>query len=85
MDKSKEEQERIMIAFTRLEDKSSGLARIQNFKVRVSNIVRQSNTSGGRRGGEGRDHPCDRPNSSGEGEGRPKLIQMGEGGKVSNS
>ena len=42
--KSKEEQERIMIAcHASPEGKSSGLARIQNFKP--INIVRQSNTS----------------------------------------
>ena len=63
MIKSKEEQERIMIAcHASPEGKSStsGLARIQNFKT--INIVRQSNTSGG-----GIMHPCDRPNTSGEG------------------
>ena len=73
MIKSKEEQERIMIAcHASPEGKSSGLARIQNFKEGGSNIVGQSanysNTSGG---GEGGNHPCDRPNTSGEGEGRP--------------
>ena len=50
--KSKEEQERIMIAcHTSPEGKLSGLVRIQNFKVGVSNIARQSNTSGGGGGG----------------------------------
>ena len=50
MIKSKEEQERIMIAcHASPQGKSSGLARIQNFKP--INIVRQSNTSGG--GGRG--------------------------------
>ena len=50
MIKSKEEQERIMIAcHASPQGKSSGLARIQNFKP--INIVRQSNTSGGGGGG----------------------------------
>ena len=50
--KSKEEQERIMIAcHASPEGKSSGLARIQNFKP--INIVRQSNTSGWVGGGGG--------------------------------
>ena len=68
MIKSKEEQERIMIAcHASPQGKSSGLARIQNFKP--INIVRQSNTSGGggRGGGGGIMHSCDRPNKSGEG------------------
>ena len=63
MIKSKEEQERIMIAcHASPQGKSSGLARIQNFKP--INIVRQSNTSGGggRGGGGGIMHSCDRPN-----------------------
>ena len=52
MIKSKEEQERIMIAcHASPQGKSSGLARIQNFKP--INIVRQSNTSGGGGGGGG--------------------------------
>ena len=54
MIKSKEEQERIMIAcHASPEGKSSGQARIQNFKVGVSNIVGQSNTSGREGGGGG--------------------------------
>ena len=76
--KSKEEQERIMIAcYASPEGKSSGLARIQNFKVGFDNILRglmyinriRAGEGGG--GGGGGDHPCDRPNTSGEGEGRP--------------
>ena len=55
MIKSKEEQERIMIAcHASPQGKSSGLARIQNFKP--INIVRQSNTSGG--GGRGGGGSC---------------------------
>ena len=58
MIKSKEEQERIMIAcHASPQGKSSGLARIQNFKP--INIVRQSNTSGrGGRGGGGGGGSC---------------------------
>ena len=52
MIKSKEEQERIMIAcHASPQGKSSGLARIQNFKP--INIVRQSNTRGAGGGGGG--------------------------------
>ena len=69
MIKSKDEQERMIACHASPEGKSSGLARIQNFKP--VNIVRQSNTSGVGRGGGGGGggimHPCDRPNTSGEG------------------
>ena len=50
------------------ESKSTGLARIQNFKVGISNI----GGGGGGGGGGVRGESPDRPNTSGEGEGRPR-------------
>ena len=63
--KSKEEQERIMIAcHASPEGKSSG----QDFKVGVSNLERQSKE---------RDPLCCRPNTSGEGESIPNTSREG--------
>ena len=38
--------------------------------------------AGGGGGGGGGNHPCDRPNTSGEGESRPNQYKWGEGGRL---
>ena len=82
MIKSKEEHERIMIAcHASPEGKSSGLARIypefQSGGLQHCTSIEYEPGGGG--GGGGGDHSCDRPNTSGEGEGRPNNTSSGRG------